>query len=488
MKTMHLKKLALTLLAGFIGGALSLVAFILIASHRQDIQTYKQQQVPAQLAAYSQGDPVTGPDFRVAAQKSVHAVVHIKTTYQQKSRYYDDFFSFDPFFDFFRNAPNNNYPLVAAGSGVIVSDNGYIVTNNHVVQNATSIEVTLNDKRTYNATVVGTDELTDLAVIKIDEKDLPYLTYGNSDMVQVGEWVLAVGNPFNLASTVTAGIVSAKARDIQILGDASAVESFIQTDAAVNPGNSGGALVNTTGELIGINAAIASNTGSYTGYSFAIPSNLVSKVVGDLIEFGEVQRAYMGISFKDIDGTFAREKGLAQLQGVYVESVIEEGSAQVAGIKAGDIILKVDDIPTNSKSELKEIIARHRPGDKILVTLTRNGQQQVVDVTLKNRIGATGIVKTDASDVSGLLGATLELAPKEELSALGLDHGIKITRLEQGKLMSAGIKQGFIITYIDQQPVSTVEDIVNILKNKTGGILIEGVYTNGMRAYYGFGL
>lgn len=488
MKTMHFKRLTVTLLAGFVGGALSVLTFLLVASQRDDIQIYKQQQVPAQLASYSGNGPSIGPDFRVAAQTSIHSVVHIKTQYQQKSIYYDDFFGVDPFFNFFRNAPNGNYPLVAAGSGVIVSGNGYIVTNNHVVQNANTIEVTLNDKRTYTATVVGTDALTDLAVIKIEESGLPYLTYGNSDNVQVGEWVLAVGNPFNLTSTVTAGIVSAKARDIQILGDVSAVESFIQTDAAVNPGNSGGALVNTDGELIGVNAAIASNTGSYTGYSFAIPSNLVSKVVGDLIEFGEVQRAYMGISFVDIDGKFAKEKGLDEIRGVYVESIIEKGSAEKAGIQTGDIILKVDDITTNSKSELKEIIARHRPGDKVLVTINRNGKQQVMDVELQNRSGAIGIVKTDPSGIASLLGATLEPAPREEMSALGISHGLKITKLEQGKLWSAGIKEGFIIMYIDQKPVKTIEDITNILKNKTGGILIEGVYTNGMRAYYGFGI
>lgn len=483
---MNAKSILGLFLIAIMGGTFSLFAYRLIGQGQQNDVTYNNEHLPAVFTGFAPGQG--NSDFRMAAQMSIHAVVHIKTQYQQKSQYYDDFFSIDPFFDFFRGGPNNGNSLVAAGSGVIISDNGYIVTNNHVVQNADLIEVTLNDKRTFTAIIVGTDPLTDLAVIKIDENGLNSLQYGNSDNVQVGEWVLAVGNPFNLTSTVTAGIVSAKARDIQILGDVSAVESFIQTDAAVNPGNSGGALVNTNGELIGINAAIATNTGSFAGYSFAIPSNLVQKVVNDIIELGEVQRAYMGISFIDIDSKFANEKGLDVIKGVYVESVIEKGAADNAGILAGDLILKVGDISTNSKSELMEIIARHRPGDKILVTIERDKNESVVEIELQNRSGATGIVKTDPSDVISVLGATFEICSKEEMKALGIDHGVKIKKLESGKLLNAGIKEGFIILYIDQKEVKTVEDIGKILSSKTGGILIEGIYTNGMRAYYGFGL
>lgn len=487
MKTKGFKRIAGTVLLGFIGGAMAIIAVMLVSAFRSHQDTYLPQ-TPVQSVAYSGAMSGVGPDFRPAAQKSIHAVVHIKTQYNQKSIYYDDFFGMDPFFNFFRQSPSNNYPLVAAGSGVIVSENGYIVTNNHVVQNANTIEVTLNDKRSYTAKVVGTDPLSDLAVIKIEEAGLPFLSYGNSDDVQVGEWVLAVGNPFNLTSTVTAGIVSAKARDIQILGDASAVESFIQTDAAVNPGNSGGALVNTNGDLIGINAAIASNTGSFTGYSFAIPSNLVSKVVNDLVEFGEVQRAYMGMSFVDVDGKLAKEKGISEIKGVYVESVIKDGAAEKAGIEVGDIILKIDDLYTNSKSELKEIIARHRPGDKVLVTIKHGGNQKVVDVELQNRNGATGLVKTDPAEITSALGAEFETCSKEEMSRLGLSHGLKIKKLDSGKLWNAGIKEGFIILFIDQKPIKTIEDITEALQGKTGGILIEGVYPNGMRGYYGFGL
>ncbi len=477
-----------TLLISFLGGAIAFGAFWMLSGRSHDYRIYSEGQTPVRLASDFSMNGTTGPDFRLAAQHSVHAVVHIKTQYQQKSRYYDDFFGFDPFFDFFRSRPNNTYPLVAAGSGVIISENGYIVTNNHVVQNADLIEVTLNDKRTYAATIVGTDPMTDLAVIRIEEKNLPYLVFGNSDQVQVGEWVLAVGNPFNLTSTVTAGIVSAKARDIQILGDVSAVESFIQTDAAVNPGNSGGALVNVSGELIGVNAAIATNTGSFTGYSFAIPANLAKKVVNDIIELGEVQRAYLGISFVDIDSKFAASKGLDEIRGVYVESVIEKGAADLAGIEAGDLILSIDDIPTNSKSELKELVARHRPGDKILVSIQRGKTQKVVELELQNRSGSTGLVKTDPKDVVSVLGATFEPVSQEEMAKLGITHGLRISSLEQGKLWSAGIKEGFIIMYIDQKPVKSIEDISSILSNKTGGILIEGIYGNGVRAYYGFGI
>jgi serine protease Do len=482
------KKILGTFLIAAIGGVFSLGAFLVISHNRFARDVFEEQQTPVQYASYANGGGSTGPDFVVAAQKSVHAVVHIKTEYQQKNNYYDDFFGIDPFFNFFRNDPGGRYPLVAAGSGVIISENGYIITNNHVVQNADVIEVTLNDKRTYEAKVVGNDPLTDLALIKVDAKGLPFLQYGNSDAVQVGEWVLAVGNPFNLNSTVTAGIVSAKARDIQILGDMSSVESFIQTDAVVNPGNSGGALVNTNGELIGINAAIATNTGSYTGYSFAIPSNLVQKVIGDLIEYGEVQRAYLGLFFTDIDGKLAHDKGFDDLNGVYVASVIENGAGDKAGIKPGDIIIKIGDVITNSKSELDEIIARHHPGDKILITIERNNSQQAVEVELTNKEGSTGILKTDPQAAVTALGASFEACSPDELNALGIDHGVKVTKLGSGKLASVGIKVGYIIVFIDNKPVKTIEDISKMISGKNRTIQIEGIYKNGMRAYYGFNL
>ncbi len=483
-----MKKNVLTIVVAVISSLITVFAFRFIDRKNYEKLTYFNNQLPVQQASLMGSSyPVTGPDFTTAAEKTVHAVVHIKTQYTYKNSYYDQYFGYDPFFNFFQR-PYGNQTFQAAGSGVLVSDNGYIVTNNHVVSDASLIEVTLNDKRTYTAKLVGSDLGTDLALIKIEETNLPYISYGNSDIVKVGEWVLAVGNPFNLTSTVTAGIVSAKARDINILGDKTSVESFIQTDAAVNPGNSGGALVNVNGELVGINAAIASNTGSYTGYSFAIPSNIVRKVIADIIEFGQVQRAFMGINFSDIDSKLAKEKGIKEIKGVYVVSVYEKSASEKAGIERGDIITKIDGTALNSQSELKEVLIRHRPGDKIEVTLVHNNIERNVSVTLENREGGTVILPPGAGSNIKMLGATFTDISDDEKNRLGLDAGVKISKLEKGKLSSAGIKENFIITSIDNKPVKTADDVNKYLSNKKGGTLIEGVYTNGMQAYYAFGL
>jgi len=432
-----------------------------------------------------------GINFTKAAKVSLPSVVHIKTIYHQKSSYYDEFFS-NPFNNFFPNNPNFGYglnqPMEAFGSGVIISDDGYIVTNNHVVQDGDNIQVTLNDKRVYNATIVGTDPSTDIALIKIDEGNLPFILFGNSDSLQVGEWVLAVGNPFNLTSTVTAGIVSAKGRNLNILNGKTAIESYIQTDAAVNMGNSGGALVNISGQLVGINAAIASSTGTYDGYSFAIPVSIVKKVVNDIIEFGSVQRAFLGVNAQEVNNKVAKDYNLNKIQGVVVTSVIESSAAEVAGIKSGDVLIKVNGTLINSNAELKEQISRYRPGDKISITYLRNGNENTVNIELKNSQGTTSVVKTDINNVSDFLGATFEPLENEELMSLGLSNGLKISKLSSGKLKNAGIKEGFIITSIDKKIVYNTDDVQKILQNKKGGILIEGVYPNGMHAYYGFGL
>ncbi|HEY6159927.1 MAG TPA: trypsin-like peptidase domain-containing protein, partial [Bacteroidia bacterium] len=380
------------------------------------------------------------------------------------------------------------------GSGVIISGDGYIVTNNHVIDKGDKVEVTLNDKRTYTADVIGKDPSTDLALLKIKEQNLPYLVYGNSDDVKVGEWVLAVGNPFNLTSTVTAGIVSAKGRNINILDNGHSanspapIESFIQTDAAVNPGNSGGALVNSAGQLVGINSAIASNTGSYTGYSFAVPVNIVKKVVNDLLEFGTVQRAFMGVSIRDIDSKFAGEKNITDLAGVYVNGVTGGGAAEEAGIKEGDIITKISGINVVNTSSLLEQIGKFRPGDKVNVTVNRNGKDVDIPVVFKNKDGNTSLVQKQEVENVSALGATFEAVSPDEMKQLGISNGIKVTSLDGGKLRSAGIKEGFIITSIDKKKVSSPQDIDTALANKKGGVLIEGVYPNGMRAYYAFGL
>lgn len=446
-------------------------------------------KLPVHKANYMLQKEIVTPDFAQAAENSVHAVVHIKTKYQRRTTTYDQYFGW-PFSEFFSQpAPRQKpSPITASGSGVIISDDGYVVTNNHVVQDADEIEVTLNDRRTYSAVIIGTDPSTDLALLKIDEKELPYIPFANSDELKIGEWVLAVGNPFNLTSTVTAGIVSAKARNINILGSNTAVESFIQTDAAVNRGNSGGALVNTKGELVGVNAAIASNTGSYTGYSFAIPANLVKKVMDDLLEYGEVQRAFLGVSITTLNSKLADEKGIEDLTGVYVAGITDNGGAEKAGVKEGDVITHVNGIAVNTESELIEQVAQYRPGDKVSVIVKRDNKEKVFKVELKNKDGNTKIVKKDEKNIVSLLGADFEEISGDDQKRLNIANGLRVKKLEGGKLRSAGIREGFIITSIDKKTIRTTEDLKNALSNKKGGVLIEGIYPNGMKAYYGFGL
>lgn len=483
-----MKKYASYLFVAALGGFFALGAFALISKTESKVQGVPQQSLPVHMASYN--GPGTGlPDFTAAANNSIHSVVHIKTEYSRKNSFYDDFFGFEDFFGG-GNPFRNQGPLQGAGSGVIISTDGYIVTNNHVVQDASKIEIVLNDKRSYEATVIGTDPSTDLAVVKINESNLPFLKYGNSDELMIGEWVLAVGNPFNLTSTVTAGIVSAKARNINILGtpDGSAIESFIQTDAAVNRGNSGGALVNTSGQLVGINAAIASGNGFYAGYSFAIPVNIVKKVVNDLIDFREVQRAFLGVKINEIDSKFASQQGIKDLKGVYVSEVTDGSSAQDAGIERGDIITSINGATVNSTSELLEQVSRYRPGDKIAVTISRNEKVKNMNVLLRNRDNTTGIVKHEEKDIMPLLGATLETASAETLRKLGIQYGVQIKTLDDGMLKNAGIKEGYIITEIDKKQVRNPEDVSKILSSKKGGVLIEGVYPNKVRAYYGFGM
>jgi len=482
-----MKKFGGYLVVAVLGSLISLGAFALIQKKNDKIQGVTQQQVPARLTSLSGAD-LALPDFTSSASMSIHAVVHIKTEYARKNNYYDYFFNFHDFFG--DNGLREPAPLQGAGSGVIISPDGYIVTNNHVVQDATNIEVILNDKRSYDAEVIGTDPSTDLAVIRIDEKQLPYLSYGNSDNLMIGEWVLAVGNPFNLTSTVTAGIVSAKARNINILGtpDSPAIESFIQTDAAVNRGNSGGALVNTRGELVGINAAIASGNGFYAGYSFAIPVNIVKKVVGDLLDYGEVQRAFLGVNIREIDSKLAEQQGLKELNGVYVADVLEEGAASAAGIRKGDIILSVGGVPVNSTSELLENVGRYRPGDKVAVVVNQSGKEKTLNIVLRNKEGNTSVVKKEDKNVVNMLGATFTQASPELLAKIGSKNGVQVSKLTEGILRDAGIREGYVITEIDKKPIRTPEDIENALYNKKGGVLIEGIYPNRTRAYYGFGL
>lgn len=467
------------------GGLLAIAGWKLVEKNQP--RYVLQNTIPVTRTG-STAIPANVPDFVDAASISVHAVVHISAEWQTKNAYYDSFF--DNFFNP-GGLGRQRGPVIGTGSGVIISPDGYIVTNNHVVQDASKLEVTLNDKRVYTASVVGTDPSTDLAVIKIDAKELPALVYGNSDDVKVGEWVLAVGNPFNLASTVTAGIVSAKARNINILENGSAggsIESFIQTDAAVNRGNSGGALVNATGQLIGINAAIASGNGFYTGYSFAIPVNIVKKVVADLIQYGAVQRAYLGVQIREVDANLAEEKGYSRVNGVYVSGMMDNSAAEKAGMKTGDVIIAVNNFPVSGTSELLEQIATYSPGDKVNVTIERNGDTKNLSVTLMNEQGTKALVKKDDTFLIDQLGASFKPIDASKAKKLGLKQGVEVTQIRQGALASIGIKEGFIITRIDRTIVSSSVDIAKALKDVRGGVLIEGVYPNGVRAYYGLGL
>jgi serine protease Do len=477
-----MKKIIGVFLIALAGGAVSLGLYKIFEKKQIPYSYSAQDRIPVSRAGYMPGAPFNEPDFETAAAISIHAVVHVKTEFQRRSSVYDDFFDFFNNGQPFRGQMN---PMTAYGSGVIVSPDGYIVTNNHVVQDADNITITMNDKRVFKASLIGSDPSTDLALIKIEEQNLPFLTYGNSDDVKIGQWVLAVGNPFNLTSTVTAGIVSAKARDINILGSQGAIESFIQTDAAVNPGNSGGALVNIKGELIGINAAIASGTGNYVGYSFAIPVNIVKKVVDDYMKYGKIQRAYLGISYNEIDNEFAKDKGLQITQGIYVEDLVEGGAAAQSGIRKADVIVKIENSPVNTKSEMLEVIGQHNPGDKISLGIIRDGKEISVPVTLQSEGGTLAVIKDGKIIIHG---ATFQRASSDELKRFKIQDGFKIVRLDNGLLKSAGIKEGFIVIAIDRQMISSTQELKDALTSKKGGVLVEGVYPNGLIAYYGIGL
>jgi Do/DeqQ family serine protease len=439
-------------------------------------------------------------DFTVAATITTPTVVHVKKTYTPMAGSYGDpfrdFFG-DDFWPFRYESPGGGQmrQQVASGSGVIISRDGYIVTNNHVVSDADNIEVTLHDKRTYSAEVIGTDPSTDLALIKVSENDLPFIAFGNSDSVLIGEWVMAVGNPFDLTSTVTAGIVSAKGRNINILSEQSRapIESFIQTDAAVNPGNSGGALVNLRGELVGINTAIATPTGTYAGYSFAVPVNIVRKVVRDLMDFGVVQRAFLGVNISDVTSELARELKLSTLSGAYVTHVIESSGAADAGLKEGDVITTVEGRRVNSVAELQERISAFRPGDKVELGIMRGDNPLTKKIVLKSSTNGTDAVTKEAVDVRTLLGADFADLSKKEKDDLNVEGGVKVTALYSGRLtQNTRVREGFIITGVDKKKVKSLAEFTASFQGKEKGdpVFIEGIYPNAPNEtyYYAFGI
>jgi Do/DeqQ family serine protease len=478
---------------GLLGGMIPLTAYLWVSSPRYD--KLSDEVIDGNRYAQAvgfEGNPSVGPNFVDASESTINSVVHVTTKVVQTS------FQRDLFQEFFYGpgAGGREFKQYGSGSGsgVIVSSEGYIVTNNHVIENASEIEVILNDNTKYEAKLIGADPSTDIAVLKIEGSGFQPIKLGDSDDLHIGEWVLAVGNPFNLTSTVTAGIVSAKARNINLLANRNSqevvpIESFIQTDAAVNPGNSGGALVNTRGELVGINTAIASQTGSYAGYSFAVPVNLVQKVMRDLIDYGIVQRGFLGVQIADISQEVKEKNDLPSTKGVFVSKVTPDGSADAAGMKDGDVILKIGTKEVNSVAELQEEIGKRRPGDKVSLTVRqKDGDEVVKSIVLRNKEGDTKLVSKEEIAKNFSLGATFSELTSKEKKELNITYGVKITSLNSGKLKSIGLQPGMIITKINNEAVETVEQLTSKLNGVNRGVLLEVLTESGKKDYYGFGL
>ncbi len=489
-------------------GVAGVTTYTMLKPENRDSLSFSEQfrQNPnARLAAYDaiNAQPV---DLTQAAENSLHAVVHIKSTQQAKEQTVT---VRDPFAEIFGDIFGNGgrqqrrvqtQPRVGFGSGVIISKDGYIVTNNHVIDGADEIVVKLNDNREFKGRVIGTDPNSDLALVKIEGDDFPTVPIGDSDALKVGEWVLAVGNPFNLTSTVTAGIVSAKARTLGVYG-IGGVESFIQTDAAINQGNSGGALVNAKGELVGINAVLSSPTGAYAGYGFAIPTSVMTKVVSDLKQYGTVQRALLGIKGTSLAGdgdmmsdqpidksgaTLAdKRKEFGVVDGVWVREIVDGGSAAGSDIKVDDIIIGIDGKKVQNFADLQEAIAQHRPGDKVTVKVMRDKKEKNIDVTLKNEQGTTKIVKDAGMEI---LGAAFKELPDDLKRQLNLGYGLQVTGVTSGKMADAGVRKGFIILKANDQPMRKVSDLEEVMKAAVKSpnqvLFLTGVFPSGKRGYY----
>lgn len=474
-----------TLLAALIGGFLAI--FLYVQLGLQPKAVYSGAAIAPQhaqnAASWWKDSTFTVPEglnFILAAERSTPAVVHIRSTFDGQG-------GGQPLYNLFRdyfndgNGRNEPSPERATGSGVFISADGYIITNHHVVEDAEQVEVTLWNDQRFEAEIIGLDPTTDLALIKVDGDGFPFLSFADSDEVKIGEWVLAVGNPFDLTSTVTAGIVSAKARNINILGGGATIESFIQTDAAVNPGNSGGALVNLRGELVGVNTAIASRTGSYVGYSFAVPANLARKVADDLQHFGEVQRALLGVRIINVSDLINANLGVNN--GVYINSVSLGSSADDAGLQEGDVIVGIDGKPVRSVAELQELVGRNRPGDEVEVSYVRSGEEYTANAVLKNTQGTTEVVT--AERVLNIGGAAIENLTAKEKQEYEVRGGVKITAIEPGPWQDAGIQEGFIITSVDKLAVNDLEDLDRILQVANGErLIVLGLEPNGDKAYF----
>jgi serine protease Do len=420
-------------------------------------------------------------DFTYAAEQTVHAVVHVRTKTMVSGQ------ADNPIMEwFYGDRYSRPREVQGFGSGVIISADGYIITNNHVIEDAESVEVKLNDNRTFTAEVVGRDPGSDIALLKIKADNLPYIKYGDSEQLRLGEWVLAVGNPFNLTSSVTAGIVSAKGRSLDLNRGTYRIESFIQTDAALNMGNSGGALVNTKGLLVGITSAILSPSGAYAGNSFAIPVSIVKKVVDDLKEYGEVQRAIIGVNIKDVESVDAEKQNLNEVKGILVTGVVEGGSAEEAKMKTNDVIIKFDNKVVNTVSELQEQVGKHRPGDKATVTYIRDGKESTIPIVLKNAAGNTSVVTADMTD-NVIFGARLEPISSSDKHTYRIESGVKVVELKDGRLKDIGMPRGYIITSINGKKVNSADDVLEATNNEKTLRSIAGIQPDGGVLNYQFG-
>lgn len=505
-----MKRTWFTIILSAVLGSAASIGFLELFEEEKAVKVEYINSTPVQNVSMKANTPgkLMPLDFTAVAENVMPSVVHIKSEsrFSGRERALGPGHLPDPFRDFFNDDMLDNFfgprfwhpgpdsgegPMlrIGTGSGVVINEDGYIVTNNHVIDEADDIEITLDDNRVFKADVIGTDPSTDLALLKIDAKNLKAVPLVDSDSAKVGEWVLAVGNPFNLNSTVTAGIISAKGRTLNILDDKSAVESFIQTDAAINQGNSGGALVNMQGGLVGICTAIASPTGAYAGYGFAVPTNIVRKVVEDLLEYGVVQRGVLGIMIADVNRNVMMEKDLSVTSGVYVDSLLKNSAAGKAGIREGDVIQEVDGRKVSKASELRELIARHDPGDKVRIKVDRFGKMHDFTVTLNSLEGNPS--RRELPRVLLSLGADFEDADEKTCKRLDIDGGVEVTKLYPGKLRMAGMREGFIITGVDGEKVESVRQLSSKLKTKKAGegVMLEGVYEGGRGKYfYAFGM